>query len=202
MGIIFGFGFRRTKNQTMFSIKSFVSRPTTLCKRSVCTTIIPANFMSRISKRSRRRLPKIINTSTDITSNNEHDLHLHSFLNRPALMVTRQLEWTNLIFGFEEANRYVITDPETQATVGYIMEEKATGIIPAIVRNILHNHRPFSCSILDANGNVMLKATRPFKFINSQITVSNSTGDTIGDVHQRWNLFRRCYDLFIEYGRN
>jgi hypothetical protein len=32
-------------------------------------------------------------------------------LARPDLLITRNVEWANLAFGFEQQNRYVIMDP-------------------------------------------------------------------------------------------
>jgi hypothetical protein len=43
---------------------------------------------------------------------------------RPAIAVGRQLEMMNVVFGFEQANQYVMYDPSTGAPIGYIMEEQ------------------------------------------------------------------------------
>lgn len=39
---------------------------------------------------------------------------------------------------------------------------------------------------------------RPFYFINSSIYVEDGEGNTIGEVQQRWHLWQRNYDLYID----
>ena len=38
---------------------------------------------------------------------------------------------------------------------------------------------------------------RPFYFINSSMFVEDGSGNIIGEVQQRWHLWRRNYDLYI-----
>lgn len=38
---------------------------------------------------------------------------------------------------------------------------------------------------------------RPFYFINSSMFIEDGNGQVIGEVQQRWHLWRRNYDLYI-----
>ncbi|KAG0221588.1 hypothetical protein BGX31_009717 [Mortierella sp. GBA43] len=115
-------------------------------------------------------------------------------LSQPALIVTRQIEMLNVLVGFEQANRYAIVDP-SGTPIGYIVEED-TNILKAVSRQMLRTHRPFKASVLDLEGNEVLKIHRPFAFINSRIMISSPDDRLIGEVQQEWHLVRRRYNMF------
>ncbi|KAG0318566.1 hypothetical protein BGZ99_005595 [Dissophora globulifera] len=115
-------------------------------------------------------------------------------LAQPALIMTRQIEMMNVLVGFEQANKYAIVDPSGNP-IGYIAEEDTT-FVKAMSRQVLHTHRPFKASVLDLEGNEILKIHRPFAFINSRIMISTPDDRLIGEVQQEWHLIRRRYNLF------
>ncbi|KAF9924546.1 hypothetical protein FBU30_005518 [Linnemannia zychae] len=115
-------------------------------------------------------------------------------LMQPALIMTRQIELMNVLVGFEQANKYAIVDP-SGASIGYIAEEDTT-MVKAMSRQLLRTHRPFKASVLDLQGNEILKIHRPFAFINSRIMISTPDDRLIGEVQQEWHLYRRRYNLF------
>ena len=62
-----------------------------------------------------------------------------------------------------------------------------------------YNPDAWSDSIkLVAGSQVIFKVRRPFYFINSSIFVEDGEGNTIGEVQQRWHLWQRNYDLYID----
>ena len=99
-----------------------------------------------------------------------------------------------MLIGFEQANRYAIVDP-SGTPVGYIVEED-TSMVKAMSRQVFRTHRPFKASVLDLEGNVVLKIHRPFAFINSRIMISSPDDRLIGEVQQEWHLVRRRYNLY------
>ncbi|KAF9337165.1 hypothetical protein BG006_006042 [Podila minutissima] len=115
-------------------------------------------------------------------------------LSQPALIMTRQIEMMNVLVGFEQANKYAIVDPAGNP-IGYIAEEDTT-FVKAMSRQMLRTHRPFKASVLDLEGNEILKIHRPFAFINSRIMISTPDDRLIGEVQQEWHLIRRRYNLF------
>lgn len=68
----------------------------------------------------------------------------------PALIVTRPIEWGTVLLGFEQANRYSIYD-EQGVLVGHLMEEEG-GFGRAIGRQLLRTRRPFTATVLNAEG--------------------------------------------------
>ncbi|KAK3813631.1 MAG: Scramblase-domain-containing protein [Linnemannia gamsii] len=115
-------------------------------------------------------------------------------LAQPALIMTRQIEMMNVLVGFEQANKYAIVDP-SGSPIGYIAEEDTT-MVKAMSRQLLRTHRPFKASVLDLEGNEVLKIQRPFAFINSRIMILTPDDRLIGEVQQVWHLVRRKYNLF------
>lgn len=103
----------------------------------------------------------------------------------------------NIFLGYEQANRYVIYDAENAYPVGYILEE-GQGIGTSLMRQFFGTHRPFSATIMTLDGNILLKLKRPYQFINSRLFVMNEHEEVIGEVQQRWHLWRRRYDLFVD----
>ncbi|EOA29687.1 hypothetical protein CARUB_v10016141mg [Capsella rubella] len=115
-----------------------------------------------------------------------------TLLARSNLLVTRDIEWANLVLGFEQENRYIVVDVcYPQAPVGSIREQSNL-----IARQLLRTRRPFVASITDALGNELCRVRRPFWWITSSI-YAEIDGEEIGVVHRRWHLWRRIYDLYL-----
>lgn len=113
-------------------------------------------------------------------------------LSRSNLLITRDIEWANLTFGFEQENRYAIVDVSNpQVPAGFIREESNV-----IFRQLLRTRRPFVATITDGSGNELFRVRRPFWWITSSI-YAEVGGKEIGVVHRRWHLWRRIYDLYL-----
>ncbi|KAI0636816.1 Scramblase-domain-containing protein [Trametes polyzona] len=140
------------------------------------------------------------------SSNPEESLH-RLLMQNDRLIVTRQIEMLNIFIGFEQTNRYVITN-ELGDTLGYIAEEPR-GFLSTFSRQIFRTHRPFRAIVMDAEGSPILWLRRPFAFINSRMYVQRLKDfdtytpegepvlDTFAEVQQRWHPWRRRYDLFL-----
>ncbi|KAM0749194.1 Scramblase-domain-containing protein [Meredithblackwellia eburnea MCA 4105] len=121
----------------------------------------------------------------------------------PAIVVVRQLEMMNLFLGYEEANKYQLLAPDG-TLLGYLMEEDL-GFGAAIARQALRTHRAFKATVLDKDGNVLLRIRRPFSWINSRIFISTPSESgqeadeqIIGETQQEWHLWRRKYHHFLK----
>ncbi|KAI0665112.1 Scramblase-domain-containing protein [Cubamyces menziesii] len=139
-------------------------------------------------------------------SNPEAGMH-KLLMENDRLIITRQIEMLNIFIGFEQTNRYVITN-ELGDTLGYIAEEPR-GILSVFSRQVFRTHRPFRAIVMDSQGSPVLWLRRPFAFINSRMFVQRLKDfgeytpsgepilDTFAEVQQRWHLWRRKYDLFL-----
>lgn len=117
---------------------------------------------------------------------------LADLLARPDLMMTRKVEWANVIAGFEQQNRYVIMDPHKGLTVGFILERSNP-----LLRQFLRARRYFQATFYNALGEELCVVRRPFYWISSSLTVEIG-GKVVGKVLQRWHLWRRNYDVYIK----
>lgn len=81
-------------------------------------------------------------------------------LARSTLLITRDIEWANLMLGFEQENRYGIVDVSYPGTpVGLIREQSNL-----IARQLLRTRRPFVAHITDASGNELFRVSLYISF--------------------------------------
>ncbi|KAG0473270.1 hypothetical protein HPP92_015127 [Vanilla planifolia] len=119
-------------------------------------------------------------------------IKLAPLLARANLLITRDIEWANIVFAFEQENRYAVMDPcYPQSPVGFIREKSNV-----LTRQLLRTRRPFIAYITDAMGNEIFRVRRPFWWITSTI-YAEVDGKEVGVVHRRWHLWRRIYDLYL-----
>ncbi|CAN8070461.1 unnamed protein product [Agarophyton chilense] len=144
-------------------------------KRSLC-----------ISARSSAREPDAIQTASGS----------EIILSPPALVVTREYEWANIIIGFEQANKYTIRAAPGGQVVGYIAEEGSFG--SAVTRNLLRTRRPFKATVFDKDRNIIFQIRRPLYLISTSIFVETPEGEVIGEVHMNWHMWRRRYNLYVD----
>lgn len=78
-------------------------------------------------------------------------------LENPSIVIQRQLEMMNLMLGFEQANEYVIHDPNGNH-IGYILETGG-GIGKGLTRQMMRTHRSFTSHILDRTGKEVLRVS-------------------------------------------
>jgi hypothetical protein len=104
----------------------------------------------------------------------------------------------NLLLGFEQANKYVILDPQGNH-IGFIAEEES-GIAKILYRQWFRTHRAFTAHVFDKHEKEVLVFRRPFSFINSRIEAWDlQKAQLIGEAHQQWALLRRKYNLFLSH---
>lgn len=92
-----------------------------------------------------------------------------SLLEQSGIVVQRQLEMMNVFLGFEQANRYVIMDPQGNH-IGYMAEHDG-GIAKTMGRQWFRTHRSFMVHVFGRDGQEVLRFNRPFSWINTRIRV-------------------------------
>ena len=78
-----------------------------------------------------------------------------SILANSAIVVTRQFELMNIMVGFEQANKYVIMDPQGQH-IGF-MAETDLGMGNMLKRQMFNTHRSFTTHVFDKHGKEVLR---------------------------------------------
>lgn len=92
-----------------------------------------------------------------------------ALLSHSSLVVTRQIEMMNIFLGFEQANRYVIMDPQGNH-IGY-MAERDHGMGNMFKRQMFSTHRSFTTHVFDKHEKEVLRFHRPFAWISSRIGI-------------------------------
>jgi uncharacterized protein YxjI len=137
----------------------------------------------------------LVRTHRAENNNNSALSNRHETLDHPAVIVTREIEMMNVFLGFEQRNKYTLRDT-TGAIAGYV-EEEAGGLGKILSRQMLRTRRPLRANVYDSRGNLLYRIVRPFFFITSTIYIEDPLGNLIGEVRQRWHLFKRNYDLYF-----
>ncbi|KAK8154051.1 Scramblase-domain-containing protein, partial [Phyllosticta citribraziliensis] len=144
-----------------------------------------------------------------------------SILQNSSIIVQRQMEIMNVLIGFEQANRYVILDPQGKH-IGYLVEHDG-GIGEQFSRQTFRTHRAFTTHVFDAREREVLRFHRPFSWLNSTIGVYDpfdaakpqptpeelskglsdaSTMPLVGATQQQWAPLRRKYQMFTTIPRH
>ncbi|XP_043694143.1 phospholipid scramblase family protein C343.06c [Telopea speciosissima] len=153
---------------------------------------IPEERYSEPGQRVLKQPPLSQSTTGYLEPASPEEEKVAPLLARSNLLITRDIEWANLMLGFEQENRYAIVDAcYPQSPVGLIREQSNL-----IARQLLRTRRPFVAYISDAMGNELFRVRRPFWWITSTIYVEID-GKEIGVVHRRWHLWKRVYDLYL-----
>lgn len=148
--------------------------------------------------------PEIILSSPNESATIKHSDPIATVLSQPTLVIERKMEMMNMFLGVEQPNKYVVMDVNGNPLA--YMQERDSGIMRIIMRQIYRLHRPFSVDVFDLQNNLILTIKRPFSFINSHIKAilpnvndlnSKNEGMIIGETIQSWHLWRRRYNLFL-----
>ena len=70
----------------------------------------------------------------------------------PALVITRNVEWGTVIFGFEQANKYTICDQE--GNVVALLAEELGSFGKEVGRQLLRTRRPFTATVFSPDGTI------------------------------------------------
>ncbi|HEY8121871.1 MAG TPA: phospholipid scramblase-related protein [Myxococcota bacterium] len=117
----------------------------------------------------------------------------------PQLSLKQRKEWVEILVDFETRNQYAVFGSRGEE-VGTLAEEGG-GLGRVLTRWLLRSHRPLDAALCDRLGAVVLRLSRPFFFLFSDLNVSDARGVTIGSVHRRFGILYRKYDLRDAHGR-
>lgn len=116
--------------------------------------------------------------------------------NKPALVVTRDVEWGQVLLGYEQANKYSIRDQDGHIVA--LLAEEHGGVGRTILRQVLRTRRGFTATIFSSDGSeILFKLRRPPYVVSSTMYIEDAYDNRIGEVQQEWRLLRRVYNLFI-----
>ncbi|MEN0067853.1 MAG: phospholipid scramblase-related protein [Myxococcota bacterium] len=120
------------------------------------------------------------------------------FVNTEAVSIKQKRELSEVVLGFDVANRYRVLDQDGQSR-GEVLEE-ANGLTGMLFRNVLSTWRPLVMHVRDVEGYEVAKLTKSFSLFFHRLVV-HVGGQTVGSVQRRWSLLGRKYDVHDASGR-
>eukprot|EP00250_Pteridium_aquilinum_P019287 c24380_g1_i1 orf=1-1032(-) len=125
------------------------------------------------------------------SSKDKGEEKLASLLGRGGLIITRSMEWANVVVGYRQEHRYALLDLQDKSAIrGFIVEKSHW-----LVRQLLRSRRPFKATVMDEAGRRLFTMRRPIWFFNSTIFIEMD-GKVIGFVKSKWHPWRRICDLY------
>lgn len=112
-----------------------------------------------------------------------------------ALVVRQKKEVGEILTGFETKNHYVVMDAGGNEL--YLASEQGGSFI---LRTLLRALRPFTISLTDPQGNLVLRLQRPFRFYFHRLDVYDPQDKLLGSVQKRFSFFRRIYGVLDGVG--
>lgn len=115
------------------------------------------------------------------------------------LFVKQQRKWFEILFSAELKNAYQVLD--AAGAPAFDFKETGTGAKELLYRLILGPTRPFTMSLVAADGEVVLRLTRPWRFMFHELTIEDGDGHKIGRIVREWSWVRRIYAIEDADGR-
>lgn len=146
--------------------------------------------------------PEIIPPNGNFSKYQDSIFSVHPLLKEPTLVFKREIEYMNLILGFEQRNIYRVFNAH-----GYelgVFKEEENGIWSTIQRQLLRTRRPFKMQFWPTNHlehDPSLTIERGFKLVNSKVQCvvnEHEESQVVAESKQVWHLWRRKYDLFAK----
>jgi hypothetical protein len=129
---------------------------------------------------------------------------LVAILSEPTLVIERQLQVFQVVFGVEQAKKFKIMNSHGQQ-LGWMIEK--TSFSKTVVRHFTGTNRPFEIQILNMDNEVLLDVKRAYVLVNSHIIVrfprrdasGNVFYDEVGRSDQVFNVLKRKYNLSVKH---
>jgi len=115
-----------------------------------------------------------------------------------AVSIEQQRELSEIVIGFDVANRYRVLDADGRM-LGEVLEE-ANGLTGMVLRNVLSTWRPLALHVRDTSGQEVARFRKSFSFFFHRLDVYVG-GEKLGTVQRNWSLLGRKYTVSDPGGR-
>jgi len=97
------------------------------------------------------------------------------------------------LIGIESRNKYKILDERSNPIA--FAAEQSTGLTGTILRQVLGHWRSFNVTIFDQSKKPVYKMNFPFRWFFKTLYVSDTEGNEIGHLQQKFAIFRKKFDV-------
>lgn len=114
-----------------------------------------------------------------------------------ALLVRQRKEWGEILTGFEQKNKYIVTDASGRELYAAVEEGGSL-----LLRWFLKALRPFEINVYTLlDSRLVLRLKRPFRFFFHELDIMDAHGRKLGSVQRRFALIRRIYSVLDTTGK-
>lgn len=115
------------------------------------------------------------------------------------LHVQQVFEAIELFVDWETRNKFRILD-QNKRQIGFAAEQ-SKGFFGAIFRQFMGHWRSFEIVIFDEERNELFRLKVPFRWFFRDVIIEDMNGKKIGQIEQRFAIFRKKFDLIGSHGR-
>jgi uncharacterized protein YxjI len=113
-----------------------------------------------------------------------------------SLVIQQKKEWGEILSGFEQRNKYLVSDPSRGPLFAALESGGST-----LARLFLRDLRPFDMQIASLDGRAVLNLHRPFRWYLHRLEVRDAHHRGLGSVQRRFAWLRREYVIADAGGR-
>jgi uncharacterized protein YxjI len=111
------------------------------------------------------------------------------------LVIRQKKEWGEILTGFEQRNKYLVSDPAAGDLYAALEAGGST-----LARIFLRNARPFRIDIVGLDRKPVLQLRRPFRWYFHQLEVRDAQQRKLGTLRRRFSVVRRIYSVLDANG--
>lgn len=106
------------------------------------------------------------------------------------LVVRQKKEWGEILSGFEQRNKYLVSDPAGSDLYAALEAGGST-----LARLFLRSLRPFTILVAGLDGKPVLHLRRPFRWYFHELEVRDAQQRKLGSLRRRFSVVRRIYSV-------
>jgi len=116
--------------------------------------------------------------------------------NAASLVVQQKKQWGEILAGFAQRNKYLVSDP-AHGDLFAAVEEGGS----MLARQFLRNIRPFEMRVVRLDGTPALHLRRPFTWYFHELEIRDAKTKLLGRVQRKFSWLRRVYAVQDATGR-
>lgn len=106
------------------------------------------------------------------------------------LVVRQKKEWGEILSGFEQRNKYLVSDPAGIDLYAALEEGGST-----LARLFLRSLRPFRIQVVGLDRKPVLHLRRPFRWCFHELEVRDAQQRKLGTLRRQFSVVRRIYSV-------
>ena len=122
---------------------------------------------------------------------------MDALANASSLVIQQKKEWGEILAGFEQRNKYLVSDPAGGPLFAALERGGST-----LARLFLRALRPFEMQVATLDGRSVLQLRRPFRWYLHVLEVRDAQQRLLGRIQRQFAWLRRLYAVTDASGRH